>query len=247
MARLLAISSQVVFGNVGLSAVVPALQARAHEVLAVPTILLSSHPGLGTPRRVEVDMTALMRGAESSGAFQCLAGAITGYFATAEQVQATATMIRELRVPHVLVDPVLGDHGRLYVPEDVAVAIREQLVPLATIATPNAFELGWLTGVSVVDIDTAREAARRLNIPEVLATSVPAGPSHLQTLLIEGGEVHHHVSARLPHVPNGTGDFLAGCYLAERINARPRPSFDAAMARLTAAIVRSHGAVLSVN
>ena len=45
MARILAISSQVVRGHVGLSAIVPALQRLGHEVLPIPTIILSNHPG----------------------------------------------------------------------------------------------------------------------------------------------------------------------------------------------------------
>ncbi len=48
--------------------------------------------------------------------------------------------------PAVLCDPVIGDHGGLYVPEAVATAIRDRLMPLATLATPNRFELAWLTG-----------------------------------------------------------------------------------------------------
>ena len=46
----------------------------------------------------------------------------------------------------MLVDPVLGDAGRLYVAQETAEAIRDRLIPLADIATPNLFELGWLTG-----------------------------------------------------------------------------------------------------
>ena len=34
-------------------------------------------------------------------------------------------------------------------PTETAEAIRDQLVPLASIATPNLFELQWLTGASV--------------------------------------------------------------------------------------------------
>ena len=45
MARILAISSQVASGHVGLSAMVPVLQALGHDVIALPTIILSNHPG----------------------------------------------------------------------------------------------------------------------------------------------------------------------------------------------------------
>ena len=45
MAKVLAISSHVVRGHVGLDATVPALQYLGHEVWALPTVLLSSRPG----------------------------------------------------------------------------------------------------------------------------------------------------------------------------------------------------------
>ena len=54
MARILAISSHVVRGQVGLAATVPALQSLGHEVWALPTVLLASRPGLGRMSRYEL-------------------------------------------------------------------------------------------------------------------------------------------------------------------------------------------------
>ena len=51
MARLLALSSQVVRGTVGLSAIVPAWQRLGHEVIAVPTVILSRSSGSGPQNR----------------------------------------------------------------------------------------------------------------------------------------------------------------------------------------------------
>ena len=47
MARVFALSSHVAFGSVGLAAIVPALQSLGHEAVAVPTVVLSNHPGYG--------------------------------------------------------------------------------------------------------------------------------------------------------------------------------------------------------
>jgi pyridoxine kinase len=41
-------------------------------------------------------------------------------------------------------DPVLGDDGRLYVPEDQVRIYRDVLVPIATILTPNQFECEYV-------------------------------------------------------------------------------------------------------
>lgn len=43
-------------------------------------------------------------------------------------------------------DPVLGDEGRLYVPEECVRVYRDTIVPLATVLTPNQYELELLTG-----------------------------------------------------------------------------------------------------
>ena len=144
MARVLAISSQVVYGPVGLNCIVPALQSGGHEVLAIPTILLSNHPGHGKPEgraTAAAEMSAMITALKKLGAFENLDAIITGYFASAEQIEIVAAFIAKLKCSIVLIDPVLGDHGKLYVGEAVAQAIRDKLLPLATIVTPNAFEL----------------------------------------------------------------------------------------------------------
>ena len=165
MARILAISSQVVFGPVGLNCIVPALQSQGHEVMALPTILLSNHPGLGKPEgraTAASEMSAMLRALKNLGAFEQIDAIITGYFASAEQVEMIASLIAEINCSIVLVDPVLGDHGKLYVPETTALAIGRKLLPLATIITPNAFELSWLSGSTVYNVEEAVAAARKL-------------------------------------------------------------------------------------
>lgn len=46
-------------------------------------------------------------------------------------------------------DPVLGDHGRLYVPAEMVPLYRTLLVPHAHLLTPNLFEVAQLTGLPV--------------------------------------------------------------------------------------------------
>lgn len=241
--KVLSISSQVVWGPVGNSAAVPALQARGHEVLALPTITLSNHPGHGAPagfRTQAEDMARMFAALEALGAFSNLDGLLTGYFASAGQVEEVATLLDRVAIPFRLVDPVMGDHGKLYIAAEVADAIRAHLVPRATCLTPNAFELSWLSGVDVTDEASAIAAARVLALPEVLATSVPAGEG-LATLLITAGDVQRSVSPKLAQVPHGTGDFLSGLYLAARLAQPPQQAFTQAMTVLARAIALSAG------
>lgn len=243
MARVFCISSQTVFGPVGNSAAVPALQAGGHEVMQIPTVLLSNHPGLGKPagQSTSVELMAdMLEALTKAGAFNTLAAVMTGYFTSAAQVIAVAKQISALKAQHenlhVLVDPVIGDHGKLYVGEDVAKAIRDQLLPLATITTPNVFELTWLADFTDIKI-----AMKTLGTRETIVTSLPADETHLATELHYNEICLRHVMERHAKLPNGTGDFLAGCYLSERLNHPAEVAFSNAMLRLEEAVRKSIG------
>lgn len=242
--RVLSISSQVVWGPVGNSAAVPALQAMGHEVLSLPTVTLSNHPGHGAPkgfRTTPEDMAQMLTALETLGALRHVDGVMTGYFASPGQVEEVAKLIARIQPSFVLVDPVMGDHGRLYVPEAVAQAIRSQLLPLASCIAPNGFELGWLSGRGVTDEESAIAAARMLGTGEVLATSIAAADDRLATLLITAQDVHAVRVPKLPAVPHGTGDFLSGLYLAARLAMPPETALSSAMQTLQRAITLSAG------
>ena len=248
--RILSVSSQVVWGPVGNTAAVPAFQAQGHEVLALPTIILSNHPGHGAPagfRTQAEDMARMFAALEALGALNDLDAAMTGYFASAGQVEEVTRLLQRIGVPRLHVDPVMGDHGKLYVPQKVAEAIRDRLMPQASSLKPNAFELSWLSGMEVSDEASAVAAARSLGVAEVVATSIPAGDGELATLLVLSDHVHRVVTPKLAHVPHGTGDFLSALYLADRLRHPPQQAFAAAMKTLARAIAMSHGtAVLNV-
>jgi pyridoxine kinase len=240
MAKVLAISSQVVLGSVGLSIAVPALYAEGHEVLAVPTVLLSNHPGLGRPKGGAIDIVPLLDGVDEIQGLSGVDAVFTGYFSQPLQVEKAADVIRKLRPAMVTVDPILGDNGKLYVADAVAHAIKSQLVPLATVLTPNLFELSWLTGHTITDENGAMAAARALARPEVIVTSVPAA-DQLLTLRVTSDVVQKVASQKRAQVPHGTGDYLAGLYLAHRLKQDAGKAFTATMARLDAVIAASIG------
>lgn len=253
--RILSVSSQVAFGPVGNTAAVPAMQAAGHEVLGVPTIILSNHPGHGKPAALRMpapDLAAMLGTLDDLGALSACGAVMTGYFAANDQIYGMARMIRRMKEKNpslfVLVDPVIGDHEALYVPVPVAEAIRDEVVPLASCVTPNRFELEWLTGWRAGSLREAEAAARHMGCQEVLATSIPAGPGQIATLAVLPDETHHHLSPLRDGVPHGTGDFLAGLYVARRCRGdAPVAALHDSMIILDRAIAVSAGsAVLDV-
>ena len=74
-----------------------------------------------------------------------------------------AEAIRTFRIPNLVVDPVMvAKSGDPLLAEDARKAIRDELLPLATVITPNMFEAEALLGRRIEDLDAMRDAAREL-------------------------------------------------------------------------------------
>lgn len=250
MARILAVSSQVVRGHVGNSGVVPALQALGHEVLAVPTVLLTSHPGHGATNGLDISadtLRAMLDTVAGHGWLDGVDAVMAGYFRSAGQIAELARVVERLKAgakpPFVLIDPILGDApDGLYVPEEVAATLRDRLAPLGDCMTPNGFELGWLTGTRADTAAAAIEAAHRLPVPAVLATSVPVAGDRLANLLVRGARVLSAEVHRRPYVPQGTGDLIAALLLGHRLRGlEERDAFARAVAGVDATLDASVG------
>ena len=230
MARYLVISSQVAHGHVGLSAIVPVLQALGHEVIALPTILLSNHPGHSRVAGTHIDpevLSKMLDALEANGRLAGLDGVLTGYLPTVEHVRFAVDAVQRVwrgmanRDGSYFCDPVIGDDPMgLYVAVDVARAIRDLLVPLAHTVSPNRFELEWLSGKPVTDGASAIAAGLGLGHDKfVCATSIPDGAEHLLTIETHVGVDGRPDSrscrvSRRQRVPHGTGDMLSALLLA---------------------------------
>lgn len=229
MARILAISSQVARGHVGLSVIVPALQRLGHDVIALPTVLLSNHPGhkrFAGDRVAPALLARMLDALDANGWLGDIDGVLTGYLPSAEHVAFAAVAVRRVQARSplglYLCDPVIGDDPKgVYIARDAAEAIRDTLLPLADIATPNRFELAWLTGADVLDVASAIAAARSLGVAALVATSIPDGEQALHTLAVTKDIARSVRVERQAQVPNGTGDLLAALYLSATL-AEPR-------------------------
>jgi len=246
----LCLSSWVAWGSVGNAIAVPALAALGVSALAVNTVALSNHPGLGIPagqRTGDGEFAAILERLESLPVIGACRGVLTGYFATPGQVAAAAASIRRLkrRDPSILhlCDPVLGDDGGLYVPEAVAAAIRDLLLPLADVATPNRFELSWLTGREGRDRPAAVQAAQVLGCAETIVTSVPEPRGRLALVRVTRAGAEAIAWDRHAGVPRGTGDLFAALYIACRCRGSSGgEAFALAAAQLKVAIEANLGA-----
>ncbi len=223
---VIVISSHVARGSVGNRAAVFALEVRGHPVWAVPTIILPFHPGHGSATRIvpnDGDFSAFLNDLRNSPWIGEAAAVLTGYMASAAQAETVGNFIRELKAgnPKVLhvCDPVMGDAGKLYIPEETATAIRDHLVSNADIATPNCFELAWLTRQIVEDAFSANQAAGLLATKETLVTSAPGMMrGNIGNLLVSDGKAVFAEHRAVANPPNGPGDLTAALYLSHRLS-----------------------------
>lgn len=247
MGRVLAISSHVVRGTVGLGATVPALMLLGHETWALPTVVMASRPGLGRMARRETpaaELSEMLAALEADGCWPMLDAVFTGYFVSADAVTAAAQTIAHIKHVNprtlVLVDPIIGDAGRLYVAQATAEAIRRELIPLADVATPNAFELGWLDGSAPATADDITAAARRLGPATVAVTSARETRDGIATLLVTAAGSVERVSSRHARIPNGAGDLFDGLFLGHLLNgAVAETALDASLASLDRVLAHS--------
>jgi pyridoxine kinase len=247
---VLSISSQVAFGPVGNSASVPAMESLGLTVYALPTIVLSHHPGHAKPvghRIPAPDLAAMIGSLESLGVLRGLDAVLTGYFAANDQIFGVARAIRRLKEMNpaliYLCDPVIGSEiAGLYVPLPIAEAVKSSLLPLADIATPNRFEFEWLSGVKIDGPASIDEGRQVLGVKTVLAKSIETSNDRLLTIL--SGDLGQHVfeSAYRRDVPHGTGDLLSGLFLGHLLKAKDGPSaLKESLAILEKIIERSAG------
>ena len=162
---VIVLSSHVVRGSVGNRAAVFALETLGFPVWAMPTILLPWHPGHGMGTRIVPDpqqFANLLHDLENAPWLDEVGAVLSGYLGDPSQAAAVASLVKAVKRQNsnarYLCDPVIGDQQSLYVTEATARAIRDQLMPLADIATPNRFELEWLSGVPLDDNQQLRTA-----------------------------------------------------------------------------------------
>ena len=219
---VIVISSHVVRGTVGNRAAVFALETLGHPVWALPTVILPWHPGHGRATRIPLaadDFDAVISDLIRAPWRSEVKAVLTGYLGSAAQARSVARLVESLRADNpdlfYMCDPVCGDERGLYVPEETAEAIRDSLIPLASIATPNRFELSWLVGAPLETNAAIIDAALSLGPSRMLVTSAHA--------LMAGSTGNLYLSGRsallaehrlVPDPPNGTGDLLSAIFLS---------------------------------
>ncbi|PNS20421.1 pyridoxal kinase [Sphaceloma murrayae] len=232
--HVLAIASHVTYGYVGNTMATFVMQSLGCEVSAINTVNFSNHTayrqvkGRKTPWE---EVAELYEGLKDSGLndFDMM---LSGYCPSAEVVGQVGRIAREKKLAGAtrpgsffwVLDPVMGDNGKIYVQEDTVPAYKG-LLKDADLILPNQFEAELLSGVQITDEESLAKAVQVLHlthrVPHIIITSVRFGEeaSHLSVI---GSSARSDMSPRLfkltaealPVFFSGTGDMFAALMVA---------------------------------
>ena len=158
---VLAIHDLPGFGRAALSVIVPVLSTLGVQTVALPTAVLSTHTGgLGTPAKLAnpgYGPAALEHYHRLGVKFDCI---YSGYLADAAQAKLVEQAFELWPRAFKVVDPVLGDGGRLYsgLGADMVPAMYS-LCSKADLIVPNVTEAALLLGDPLPGVGSAEQAA----------------------------------------------------------------------------------------
>ncbi|MBA9007132.1 bifunctional hydroxymethylpyrimidine kinase/phosphomethylpyrimidine kinase [Thermomonospora cellulosilytica] len=137
----------------------------------------------------------------------------TGMLASPVLVETVAEVLAGLDGVPVVVDPVgVSKHGDPLLAPEAVHAVRTALLPTATVATPNLWEVEQLTGVKVVDEAGMREAAEAVKALGPRWALIKGGhlPGEPADLLFDGEREYRFSASRHDNRhTHGTGCTLA--------------------------------------
>lgn len=244
MPSILSVQSRVAYGHVGNAAAVFALQRLGIEAWALDTVAFSNHTGHGQWRGAAVapaQIADLFEGIAALGVLPQIDAVLSGYLGAAATGPVLLDIVERVRAanPQAMFccDPVIGDVDTgSYVTDGVAEFFRDRALAMADIATPNRFELEYLTGApiaSVTDAVAAAAALRRSGPGIVLLTSLDMDPERITMLAVGPAGAWAVETPRLPVMLNGCGDVTAALFLGHLLRGESLPE---ALALTAAAI-----------
>ena len=142
----------------------------------------------------------------------------TGMLSSREIIETVARELVRLRVDRLVVDPVMvAKSGDRLLREDAVDALKQDLLPLATVVTPNIPEAETLAGMQIVSEQDAREAAKKIVGMGANAVVVKGGhlPGPPVDLLYDGTEFREFKAVRID-TKNTHG---SGCTFASAVAA----------------------------
>lgn len=234
--RVLAIHDLSGFGRAALTVVTPILSTMGIQVCPLPTAVFSTHgmfPGYRSLDLTDYLRDCLQHWRDLNLRFDVI---YSGFINSVRQVDFITSFLRAIpqQDRFVVIDPVLGDNGRLYgvTPPDLVAGMRTY-IRLADIITPNLTEAALLLD-EPYQADMTEEAFKEWLIrlteagPDtVIITSVPVVDLSSHTAVLAYNRIEEVcwrvVCERIPATFPGTGDAFTSIVIGSLLQGHSLP------------------------
>lgn len=231
--RVAAIHDLSGFGRCSLTVAIPVLSAMGLQCCPLPTAFLSTHTG-GFEGFSFLDMTDEMPRAAAHWrtldlGFRCI---YSGFLGSERQIEIVSDFLRDFREADtiVVVDPVMGDHGRIYQTYTAEMCRgMARLAERADVIVPNLTEAALLLDTPYEALPSGeaggRELVERLSLDgrrSVVLTGVSAAPGQTGAVCFDArtGRTESVQTDRVPREFYGTGDVFASVLSGALVKGR---------------------------
>lgn len=228
MPKVAAVHDLCGLGRCSLSVILPVLSAMGTQCCPLPTAVLSAHTAFPAPETAAFqDLTDTMEQTlcHWEALYTSFDAIYSGFLGSFRQMDVLHTLIRQFRQKEtmVLIDPVMGDHGRVY--RTYTPQMCQQMIRLsaeADLITPNLTEAAILLDEPFHQVPTSQSGMekwlRRLSLDgkrSVVVTGVSFAPRAVGAACLERqtGKIRFAMSRQEPAQFSGTGDLFAAVLL----------------------------------
>ena len=229
--RIALISDVTGFGRCSIAVELPIISALKIQACPLPTAILSVHTGFNN--YFIDDYTDRMQRYIDSWKMNELKfdGIATGFLGSEAQISIVNKFIEENLNSFVMIDPVMGDHGRLYASYSKAMCVKmRELLKYADLVTPNLTEACELLGIVYPNegiISDSKLATMAANIAsktrghKVVITGVTLDADDgksLTNFVFDNGDINLVTAHKLGSDRSGTGDAFFAVLAGSIIN-----------------------------
>lgn len=229
MKRIVTIQDISCVGKCSLTVALPIISAMGVETAIIPTAVLSTHTMFKnfTFKDLTEEIQPITRHwKEENIGFDAI---YTGYLGSFEQIDIVASMFDEFKTDSnvIVVDPVMGDNGKLYPAFDEAFAEKmATLCAKADIIVPNMTEASFMTGMEYKE-DYDEEYVKKMllqlsklgaKISVLTGIGFKEGTTGVMGYDKEKDEFFYYSNEKLPASFHGTGDVFASTFVGAMMN-----------------------------
>lgn len=208
-------------GKAAMTNILPVLSVMGLETCPIPTMVLSTHTGgFGKPAARSLDGFPLEAVRHIRGCGLEFDALLIGYLGSMSCIEQVRECIPFFSSAKILLDPVMGDHGRYYsgFDEEYCRMLRT-LIKECAVLKPNFTEACFLTGEPFSDscseekLERIFGGLRNLGASEIVMTSVPLGEAEFGIAVCEEGQVTVCPEKKEGRAYPGTGDLFSAVLL----------------------------------